>query len=110
MQFGLLHLRIARTAKPMSHDRAALPETDGRKANVSVGWTVDIFGITLSHIIALGLLVLATASSVGAVLALILAGCQLCPTSLAIDLFRECTIGGLSSGLISVLLDHRSRR
>ena len=83
MQFGLLHLRIVRTAMPASNDRAALPDIDGRKANVPVGWTVEIFGITLSHIIALGLLVLATASSAGALLALVLAGCHLCPTSLA---------------------------
>lgn len=109
MQLGLLHLRIAQTPVPVSNDRVALPGTNGRKANVSFGWMVDISGITLSHIVALGLLVLATASSTGILLALILVGLHLCPTSLAIDLFRECTISGLSSGLISVLLNHRSR-
>lgn len=110
MHYGLLHLRIKRKTLPVSNDRTALPRTNGRDAKVSFGWTVDIYGITLSHIVALTLLVPVTAASVGALLALIFAGLHLCPMSLAIDLFRECNIGGLSSGLISVLLGHRSRR
>ncbi len=92
MQLGRFHLRIA------------------HKASVSFEWTVDVSGITLSLIVGLGFLALATASSVGALLALILVGFHLCPMSLAIDLFRECSLGSLSSGLISVLRWHRSRR
>lgn len=111
MQYGLLHLRIKRKTPPVSNgERTALPRTSGCDAKGSFGWTVDIYGITLSHIIALTLLVPVTVASVGALLALIFAGLHLCPTSFAIDLFRECNIGVLSSGLISVLLGHRSRR
>ena len=74
MHHGLLHLRIKRKTLSVSNDRAALPRTNGRDAKVSFGWTVDIYGITLSHIVALTLLVPVTAASVGALLALILCG------------------------------------
>jgi hypothetical protein len=109
MQLGRFHLRISHKAAPSSNDRASLPRTDGPKTSVPFEWTVEISGITLSRIVGLGFLVLATASSAGALLALILVGLHLCPMSLAVDLFRECRLGGLSSGLISVLLSHRSQ-
>jgi hypothetical protein len=110
MQLGRFHLRITQAAPPSNDDRASLPRTNGRNTNVPFEWTVDISGITLSRIVGLGFLVLATASSAGALLALILVGLHLCPMSLAVDLFRECRFGGLSSGLISVLLSRRLRR
>jgi len=109
MQRGPLHLRIARNAVPTLRNRIALPRKKGYKSNVSK-WTVEISGMTLFHIVPITLLVLGITSAAGSLFALILVGLQLCPTSLATELFHECAIGGLSSGLISVLLDHRSRK
>ena len=110
MQSGGLHLRIARTATPATHARAARRRADGNKVGVPFRWKSDVSGIDSYHIAALSLLVFTTASSAGGLLALILAGCHLCPPSLVTELFRECTIGGLSSGLISVLLGHGPRK
>jgi len=110
MQCGPLHLRIARTAVPVPSDRIAFSRKNGRKAKAPFSWAVEISGITVSHIAALALLVPVTASAAGALLALILVGLHLCPTSLAIDLFCACGLGGLSSGLISLVRGNRSRR
>ena len=71
---------------------------------------VEISGITFPDILAMCLLVLVISSAAGSLLALVLVGLHLCPTSVATDLFRQCTLGGLSSGLISVFEGHRSRR
>jgi len=109
MQRGPLRLRIARKAVPVPSDWVAVPRKNGRKTNAFSKWTVEISGITFSHIVAICLLILGIASAAGSLLALILAGLHLCPTSLATELFRQCAIGSLSSGLISMLLGHRSR-
>ena len=111
MQRGPLRLRIAGKAVRAPSDWwIALHRKSTRKTDISSKWTVEISGITLSHIVAISLLVLVIASATESLLALILVGLHLCPTSLATELFRRCAIGGLSSGLISILLDHRSRR
>lgn len=87
MQGGSLRLRIVRKAT-----------------------TVEISGITFSDLVAVCLLVVVIASSAGSLLALVLVGLHLCPASLATELFRQCTLSSLSSGLISVLRGHPSRR
>src|SRR5260370_660561 len=105
-----LHLRIACKTVSAPSDRIAFLRKNGRQTGISSKWAVEISGITSSHIIAMSLLVLAIAFAAASLLALILAGLHLCPPSLATELFRQCAIGGLSSGLITVLRGHRSRR
>jgi hypothetical protein len=70
-------LRIAHKAVPVPSNRIALPRENGRKINVSFKWTIEISGITLSHIVAVSLLVLVIASAAEFLLALILAGLHL---------------------------------
>src|SRR5260370_23850470 len=110
MQRGSLHLRIVRKAATVPRDWIALPRKNGRKTKASFKWTVEVSGIALSHIVAICLLGLVIASAAGSLLPLALVGLHLCPISLATELFRQCAIGGLSSGLITVLRGHRSRR
>jgi hypothetical protein len=110
MQPGQFQLRIARKPVTMSNNRASLPGTIHAKPNVSHEWSVEISGMTVPQLVALGCPIFVAAASAAAVLALILAGFHLCPTSLVIDIFRECGSSGLSSGMIAVLLWHRSRR
>src|SRR6266436_1542172 len=107
---GRLHLRIARKALSAPSDWIAFPRKSLRKKGISWKWTVEISGVTFSHIIAISLLVLAIAFAAASLLALIFAGLHLCPPSLATELFRQCTISGFSSGLISILQGHRLRR
>ncbi len=110
MRRGRLHLRIARKAVSAPSDWIAFPRKNGRQTGISTKWTVEISGITFSHIIAMSLLVLAIAFAAASLLALILAGLHLCPMSVAIELFRQRATSSLSSGLISVLRRHRSRK
>ena len=95
---------------PAPDGRVGSFRRNGQKANVSVGWTAEISGVSSSHIVAFTLLMIATASSAGALLALLLVGLHLCPATFATDLFGGYSIAGLSSGLVSVLQGRRSPR
>jgi hypothetical protein len=110
MRRGPLHWRITRKAVPVSNNQSALTGKNGRRARVCFKWTFEISGVSFRDIVAICLLVLVITSALESLLALVLVGLHLCPMSLATELFRQCEIGSLSSGVISVLLGHRSRR
>ena len=109
MQFGLLHLRTKRRLMSVPNDWAALPESNAREDNLSSKWTVNISGLTASHLVALILLISVTVFSVGFLFALILVGLHLCQPPFAIELFRECR-GVLSTGVLTAILLRQSRK
>jgi hypothetical protein len=57
--------------------------------------------LTPSHIIALVLLVFTAFCSTGALLALLLAGLHLLPSSAALVVFRECTTAGFATAVLT---------
>ena len=58
--------------------------------------------ITPTHIIAIGLLVLAVSCSAGALLALVFSALQLFPAPMALVLFRECIGVVFASAVLTV--------
>jgi hypothetical protein len=110
MRIGSVQLQMARKIVEVFKARITILRTPGRKLKVSSTQTADMSGITAYLVVGFELSVLTIITSLGALLALMLMGLHLLPTSTSIELFRECATGALLSELISVLRRHRPRR
>jgi hypothetical protein len=106
MRIGSVRLQMARKIVEAFKARITILRTPGRKSRVSSTRRTNMSGIRAYLIVGFDVSALTIIASLGALVALILVGLHLSPTSIAIELFRECAIGVLLSELISVLRRH----